>query len=151
MAKRSAIAVSAFSPPDNCIIFCSFFPGGCEIITIPASRISSPSTSSIVPRPPPNNSLNTLSNSTLISSNFSLNWILIPLSSSSITWTRASSALIISSCCVFKKLYRSLTSLYSSIALTLTTPSFLILAFRMLICFLISDISVSSSLLNSAA
>ena len=151
MAKRSAIAVSAFSPPDNCIIFWSFFPGGWDIIRIPASRISSPSTSSIVPLPPPKSSLNTLSNSTFISSNLAVNCALMPSSSSSITFISDSSASIISSCCVFMNSYLSLTDLYSSISFTLTSPSFLIAAFNMLICFLISLILLSSSLFNSRA
>ena len=50
--NNRAMAVKAFSPPDSCIIFCSFLPGGWEIIWIPASRISSPSTSSRLPCPP---------------------------------------------------------------------------------------------------
>ena len=121
------------------------------MIRIPASRISSPSTSSIVPRPPPNSSLNTLSNSTFISSNFVVNCTRIPSSSSATTFISDSSASIISSCCVFKNSYLSLTDLYSSIALTLTSPSFLIAAFNIFICFLMSFILVSSSLFNSSA
>ena len=51
------MAVSAFSPPESCIMFWSFLPGGWEMILIPASRMSSSSASSRVPRPPPNSSL----------------------------------------------------------------------------------------------
>ena len=82
IANNRAIAVKDFSPPDNCIIFCNFFPGGCAIIRTPASRISSSSISSSVPLPPPKSSLNTLSNSLRISSNFSANCLRIAVSSS---------------------------------------------------------------------
>ena len=82
IAKRSAMAVSAFSPPESCIMFWSFFPGGWEMIRIPASRISSSSASSRVPRPPPNSSLKALSNSFWISPNFSLNCFRMPSSNS---------------------------------------------------------------------
>ena len=41
MEKISATAVKAFSPPDSRVTFCSFFPGGCTIISIPVSRRSS--------------------------------------------------------------------------------------------------------------
>ncbi len=43
----------AFSPPERRIMFCSFLPGGWAMMRTPASRISSPSTSSSLPWPPP--------------------------------------------------------------------------------------------------
>ena len=143
--------MSAFSPPESCIIFCSFFPGGCDIITIPASRISSPSTSSIVPRPPPKSSLNTLSNSFLISSNFCANWTRMPLSSSSITCVSELSASMRSSSWPFKKIYRSFTSLYSSIALTFTSPRFLMAVLRECISFFNDERLSNSGFLSSNA
>ena len=103
IAKSSEIAVSDFSPPDICIMFCNFFPGGCAMIRMPHSKISSSSTSSSVPFPPPKSSLNTLSNSRWISANFSINCLRIPVSSSSIIPTKVFSASIRSSCCPFKK------------------------------------------------
>ena len=90
---------------------------------MPASITSSSSTSSSVPLPPPKSSLKTRSNSTRISSNFSLNCFRIPSSSSSITFCKVFSDSTRSSYCVFIKVYRSDTSLNSSIALTLTLPS----------------------------
>ena len=37
-AKSTAIAVSAFSPPESNAIFCSFLPGGWTKISIPVSK-----------------------------------------------------------------------------------------------------------------
>ena len=52
MANTSAIAVSAFSPPDSRWMVLFFLPGGCAITCTPASRISSPViTSRAVPPP----------------------------------------------------------------------------------------------------
>ena len=102
IANKRHIAVSAFSPPDNCIIFCSFFPGGCEMMVMAASSISASGSSSIVPFPPPKSCLNTLSNSILISSNLVVNCSRIFLSSSSITVISLSLADTRSSCWFFK-------------------------------------------------
>ena len=132
IANNSAIAVSDFSPPDICIILISFFPGGCALMIIPVSSKSSSSTRASEPCPPPNSSLNALSNSLWISLNPSANCFLIPSSSSSMIRTREASASTKSSCCPLRKLYLSDSSLNSSIALTLTLPieriAFLILA-----------------------
>ena len=58
IAKTSAKAVKAFSPPDNCEIEEFFLPGGLAIITTPAFNASSAvkANSAI---PPPNNFENT--------------------------------------------------------------------------------------------
>ena len=98
IANNNEIAVKAFSPPDNCIIFWSFFPGGCAMILIPDSNTSS-SVSSNLASPPPNNSTNTSWNTRLMSLNFALNWRRIASSSSSIKPVRCASAVTISSCC----------------------------------------------------
>ena len=133
IANSNAIAVSAFSPPESCIIFWSFFPGGCAIIFIPAVRISSSSISSSVPRPPPNSSLNTLSKRLLISANCSSNCFRISLSRFSIISSKTFAASIRSSCCVVRSSYLSDTSLYCSMAFTFTEPNDFI-------CFFISAI-----------
>ena len=109
--KTKKIAVKLFSPPESCIIFCNFFPGGCAMILIPVSSRSSSSTSSRSALPPPNSSLNTFENITRISLNFSANCSRIARSSSAIIFTRFASALQISSCCPFKNSYRSDTCL----------------------------------------
>ena len=111
IANNSAIAVSDFSPPESCIMFCNFFPGGCAMIRIPVSNRLVSSTSSSAPRPPPNSSLKTLSNITWISLNFVLNCSCMDTFNFSITSNRFFSARTISSCCPFKNSYRSDTSL----------------------------------------
>ncbi len=85
--------------------------------------MSSPSTSSIVPLPPPNNSLNTLLKRFFISANCISNCFLISVSSSSITPTSTSAASVRSACCPVRSSYLSISSLYCSTALTLTSPS----------------------------
>ena len=151
IAKRSEMAVSAFSPPDNCIMFCSFFPGGCAIIRMPASNMSSSSISSSVAFPPPKSSLNTTSNSSEIFPNCSRNCFLMESSSSSMIFTSVFSASTKSSCCAVRNVYRSETCLYSSIAPTLTSPSFLIVSLTEASCFFNADKSVKDSSRSSAA
>ena len=111
IAKRRHIAVNAFSPPESCIMFCNFLPGGCDMIVMFASRISASSSNSMLPLPPPKSCLNTLSNSILISANFSVNRSRIPVSSSLITPISLSLATMRSSCCPFRNSYLSETSL----------------------------------------
>ena len=55
IANRRAIVVITFSPPEKSIIDLRSFPGGWAIISIPASRISTPSSKIISALPPPNN------------------------------------------------------------------------------------------------
>jgi hypothetical protein len=57
MANTSAMAVSAFSPPDSRWMVWFFLPGGCASTCTPASRISSPVMTSRA-LPPPNSSGN---------------------------------------------------------------------------------------------
>ena len=51
--NTSAMAVSAFSPPDSRWMLAFRLPGGCAMICTPASRISSPVMLSLA-SPPPN-------------------------------------------------------------------------------------------------
>ena len=53
----SAMAVSAFSPPDSSCTLCSRLPGGCAMISMPLSSGSFSSSSVRPARPPPNSVL----------------------------------------------------------------------------------------------
>ena len=99
------------------------------MMRMPASSTSVSSSSSSVPFPPPNSWRNTRSNSFRISSNFSVNCLRIPASSSSMMPCSVSAALTRSVCCASRNAWRSEISLYSSIAFTLTEPSFRIASF----------------------
>ena len=103
MANRSAMAVSAFSPPESCIIFCSFLPGGWAITRTPASRMSTSSMSSSLPPPPPNSSLKTASYAFWISANCSRNCLRMASSSSATIVSRDAAASVRSSCCPLRK------------------------------------------------
>lgn len=41
IANKHEIAINAFSPPENNVIFDTAFPGGCTSISIPVSKILS--------------------------------------------------------------------------------------------------------------
>ena len=58
MAKYSAMATNAFSPPDSSVMVFSCLPGGCTLISMPQLRISLSSSSSSRALPPPNSSKN---------------------------------------------------------------------------------------------
>ena len=61
MANISAIAVSAFSPPDSSCTLCSRLPGGCAMMSMPLSSGSLSSSSVRPARPPPNSVVNVCS------------------------------------------------------------------------------------------
>ena len=122
IANTSAIAVSAFSPPDSRWIVLFFLPGGCAITCTPASRISSPVITSRA-LPPPNSVGN-------MRPKCSLTWSKVLPSSSrvsrSILWIASSSVVIASvrsAFCASRKLLRSRAWPSSSSAARLTAPS----------------------------
>eukprot|EP01136_Pigoraptor_vietnamica_P019626 Opistho-1_new@67441 len=122
MANTSAIAVSAFSPPESRWMVWFFLPGGCAITCTPASRISSP----VITRralPPPNSSGNILPKWVLTvskvlpsRSRVSLSIFLIASSSVFMASTRSAD-------CASRKVLRSLAAVSSSSAARLTAPS----------------------------
>ena len=58
MPNISAIAVSAFSPPESSCTLCSRLPGGCAMTSMPLSSGFVSSMSASPARPPPNSVLN---------------------------------------------------------------------------------------------
>ena len=72
IANNSEIAVSVFSPPDKREIVVSFLPGGEATISTPVVSKLLGSVNFKSAFPPPNNSLNTCLNSSLICSGLRL-------------------------------------------------------------------------------
>ena len=122
-ANKSDIAVIAFSPPESSDMFCSFFPGGLAMISIPDSRMLSLSVSTRSASPPLNIFMKTSANLTLITSkafsnsSFDCSFVFF------MTFIRFSLASVRSSYWVCRKSFLFLSSLYSSMATRLMTPS----------------------------
>ena len=107
IANNIAIAVSAFSPPDNSIMFCSFFPGGCTLMSIPHSSMLASSSSINSAFPPPNSSMNTSLKFLFICLNFSSNCFCIVVVISEIMFLSFVIESSKSSLCSFIKSYLS--------------------------------------------
>ena len=122
IANNNAIAVNAFSPPDNSVMLCSFFPGGCAVISISHSSIFSSSSNFNSAFPPPNNSLNTSSKFLFITLNFSLNCSFIICVISDIIFLSLFIVVSRSNLCSLMKSYLSFKFLYSSIESMFTLP-----------------------------
>ena len=122
MANTSAIAVSAFSPPDNRWMVWFFLPGGWAMTCTPASRISSP----VMTRracPPPNSSGNILPKwpltaSKVLPSNSRVSPSILRIASSRV-WMASLRSLD----CASRNCLRSRALLNSSNAARLTAPS----------------------------
>src|SRR3990167_1098540 len=98
-AKINAVAVNAFSPPDNRWIWLFRLPGGCAITEIPVVSKSS-DVNSMRAAPPPNNRGKRSEKFSFTLSKVSLNDVFVSLS-----------ILIIASCNKFKESFKSVSCL----------------------------------------
>ena len=148
IANSNEMAAKPFSPPDSGSILFKFFPGGWTLISISLSRMSCSSESRSSALPPPNNSEKVSPNAVLIKRNLSRNCCAILSVSSRINLLSSSRERSTSEICSDINSYRSETSLYSSIAETLTEPSARICpfnSFKRLVAAEKSSISISNA------
>ncbi len=120
--NTNAVAVNAFSPPDNKWMVAFFLPGGCAITCTPESRISSPVIISFA-WPPPNKIGNNSPKWWLTLSKVSCNRSRVSLS---ILWIASCNVLIASvrsSFCASRKFLRSDACANSSSAARFTAPN----------------------------
>ena len=143
MARRSATAVMDFSPPERRLIERSSFPGGWATISIPASKISGPSSRKILDFPPPKSLRNmalklSLISLKLFSKSSLLVWLIFLMISA-----REFLAFRRSSLWVVRKFSRISNWLSSSRASRLTLPSLSTLVLSSSISWVARDQSIS--------
>src|SRR5918998_714078 len=123
MARTSASAAIAFSPPESSSTFWSRLPGGCATMSMPDSSTSSASMRLISPRPPPNSSRKNCPKLRLIDSKAwqkrSRERRLISRSASSVEMMPS----VMSARCAVRNFRRSSFSASSSSAIMLTAPN----------------------------
>ena len=110
LAKRSDMAVNAFSPPERRAMFSNLFPVGWATISIPDSKGLFSSTSTSDALPPPKIDLNTLLKVSFNVLNVSMNNCFVVLFILPIAFCRSSMDCIRSACCFVRNSYLCVSS-----------------------------------------
>ena len=124
-ANSSATAVSVFCPPESREMPFRRVPGGCAMISMPLSRMSSAWISSRRACPPPKSAWKVYSKFFRTCSKVSSNCCCDVRLISSMAWSSWAFAPVRSSLCWRRKSYRCRSSEYSSMATRLTAPMLL--------------------------
>ena len=118
-----AMAINDCSPPDKALRLLMIFPGGWTLMSMPQFKTSSGSLKVRLAFPPPKSSVKISPKFLLMAAKLSLKSRSISAVKFLMSFSSSDLALAASSTCAFRNSYRSDTSLYSSMAPTLTLPS----------------------------